>query len=94
MTHPKVLEGKGRLRIGDRDLGPADYWINVFRVGHRPVGEGTISAEPDALKLAFDFDDPAILVLEDGNTVQINVTHWQPASNETSVTTSGSIPGF
>jgi hypothetical protein len=73
MTHLGTLSGLGKLWDGNRDLGPVDYEIQVFRTAGSKRGEGTIRSARYGLWDGFHAGKPLMLMLRSGEQVSITI---------------------
>jgi hypothetical protein len=90
MTHLGTLSGLGKLWDGNRDLGPVDYEIQVFRTAGSKRGEGTIGSVRYGLWESFQVGKPLMLMLRSGEQVSIEI---KSAGNEgADILATGPIP--
>jgi hypothetical protein len=73
MTHLGTLSGLGKLWDGNRDLGPVNYEIQVFRSGGLKRGEGTLRSARYGLWDSFQAGKPLMLMLRSGEQVSITI---------------------
>jgi hypothetical protein len=90
MTHLGTLSAKGKLWDGNKDLGPVDYQIQVFRSGGLKRGEGTLQCDATGLLDRFDAGQPLMLMLRSGE--QVSVTIKNPGHFRVDIFVTGPIP--
>jgi hypothetical protein len=73
MTHLGTLSAIGKLWDGNRDLGPVDYVIQVFRTGGSKRGEGTLRSARYGLWDNFQAGKSLMLMLRSGEQVSITI---------------------
>jgi hypothetical protein len=73
MTHLGTLSGIGKLWDGNRDLGPVDYEIQVFRTGELKQGEGTLRSNRSGLLDRFQAGQTLMLMVRSGEQVSITI---------------------
>ena len=90
MTHVGTLSGLGKLWDGNRDLGPVDYEIQVFRTGALKQGEGALRSARTGLWDSLQAGKPMMLMLKTGEQVSITI---QSLGNEgADILATGPIP--
>jgi hypothetical protein len=90
MTHLGTLSGLGKLWDGNRDLGPVDYEIEVFRTGGSKRGEGTLRSARPGLWDSFHAGKPLMLMLRSGE--QVSITIKSPGNEGADISATGPIP--
>jgi hypothetical protein len=90
MTHLGALSAIGKLWDGNKDLGPVDYQIQVFRSGGVKRGEGTLRCEAIGLLDRFDAGQKLMLMLRSGE--QVSVTIKNPGDFRVDILVTGPIP--
>ena len=90
MTHLGTLSSVGKLWDGNRDLGPVDYEIQVFRTGGSKRGEGVLRSARYGLLDGFPVGKSLVLMLRSGEQVSLTVTGLGDKSADISVT--GPLP--
>jgi hypothetical protein len=90
MTHLGTLSGLGKLWDGNRDLGPVDYDIQVFRTGGLKRGEGTLRSARYGLWDRFQAGKPLMLMLRSGE--QVSITIKSPGNEGADILATGPIP--
>ena len=90
MTHLGTLSAIGKLWDGNKDLGPVDYQIQVFRSGGEKRGEGTLRSEAIGLLDRFDAGQTLMLMLRSGE--QVSVTIKNPGDFRVDILVTGPIP--
>ena len=90
MTHLGTLSSVGKLWDGNKDLGPADYEIQVFRTGGSKRGEGIVRSVRYGLLDSFQAGKTLMLMLRSGEQVSVTVKSLGPEGADISVT--GPIP--
>ena len=73
MTQLGTLSGLGKLWDGNKDLGPVDYEIKVFRTDGSKRGEGTLRYTRGGLGDGFQAGKPLMLMLRSGEQVSITI---------------------
>ena len=73
MTHLGTLSGLGKLWDGNRDLGPVDYEIQVFRTGGSKRGDGTLRSARAGLWDNFQAGKSLMLMLKSGEQLSITI---------------------
>jgi len=73
MTHLGTLSGLGKLWDGNKDLGPVDYEIQVFRTDGSKRGEGSLRSARSGLWDRFQAGKPLMLMLRSGEQVSITI---------------------
>ena len=90
MTHLGTLSGLGKLWDGNRDLGPIDYEIQVFRTDGSNRGEGSLRSTRHGLLDSFQAGKALMLMLKTGEQVSITI---QSLGNEgADILATGPIP--
>jgi len=90
MTHLGTLSAIGKLWDGNKDLGPVDYQIQVFRSDGQKRGEGTLQSAVIGLLDRFDAGKPLMLMLRSGE--QVSVTIKNPGDFRVDIVVTGPIP--
>ena len=90
MTHLGTLSGLGKLWDGNRDLGPIDYEIQVFRDGESKRGEGALRSDRYGLLDGFKAGKPLMLMLRSGE--QVSITIKSPGSGHADILATEPIP--
>ena len=90
MTHLGTLTSVGKLWDGNRDLGPVDYEIQVFRTGGSNRGEGILRSARYGLWDNFQAGKALMLMLRSGEQVSITIKSLGHEGVDISVT--GPIP--
>ena len=90
MTHIGTLSGLGKLWDGNKDLGPIDYEIQVFRTGGSKHGEGTLRSARHGLLDSFQSGKPLMLMLRSGE--QVSITIKSPGNEGADILATGPIP--
>ena len=90
MTHLGTLSGLGKLWDGNRDLGPVDYEIQVFRTGGSNRGEGTLRSAQAGLWDSFQAGKPLMLMLRSGE--QVSITIKSPGNEGADILATEPIP--
>ena len=90
MTHLGTLSAIGKLWDGNKDLGPVDYQIQVFRSGGSKRGEGTLQSDKIGLLDGFEAGRPLMLMLRSGE--QVSVTIKSPGDFRVEISVTGPIP--
>lgn len=90
MTHLGTLQAIGKLWDGNKDLGPIDYQIEVFRSGEAKRGEGTLSSNATGLLNRFKAGQSLMLMLRSGE--QVSVTIKKPGDSRADISVTGPIP--
>src|SRR5262245_12025814 len=90
MTHLGTLSAIGKLWDGNKDLGPVDYQIQVFRSGEVKRGEGTLQSDAIGLLDRFDVGQPLMLMLRSGE--QVSVTIHNAGDFRVGISVTGPIP--
>jgi hypothetical protein len=90
MTHLGTLSAIGKLWDGNKDLGPVDYQIQVFRSGGQKRGEGTLQSAAIGLLDRFEPGRSLMLMLRSGE--QVSVTVKKPGDFRVEVSVTGPIP--
>jgi hypothetical protein len=90
MTHIGTLQAIGKLWDGNKDLGPIDYQIEVFRSGEAKRGEGTLRSDANGLLGKFRAGQPLMLMLRSGE--QVSVTIKNPGNAQVDILVTGPIP--
>ena len=90
MTHLGTLSGFGKLWDGNKDLGPVEYKIQVFRNGGSKQGEGTLRPVRYGLWDSFQAGKSLMLMLRSGE--QVDVTVKSPGSEGVDILATGPIP--
>src|SRR4051794_38436546 len=90
MTHVGTLSGVGKLWDENRDLGPVDYEIQVFRTGGSKRGEGTRRSARYGLWDSFQAGKPLMLMLRSGE--QVSITIKSPGNEGAEILATGPIP--
>lgn len=90
MTHLGTLSSVGKLWDGNKDLGPVDYEIQVFRTGGSKRGEGTLRSARYGLLDNFKVGKALMLMLRSGEQVSLTITSLGAESADISVT--GPLP--
>ena len=87
MTHLGSISGTGRLILDGKDLGAAEYEIDVSQPRFIPEARGIISSEEATI---FDLvGKKLVLKLESGESIDIIVN-----SSNGGIVVSGPVPGF
>ena len=73
MTHLGTLSAQGKLWDGNKDLGPVDYEIQVFRTGGSNRGEGVLRSSRYGLLDKFQAGKSLMLMLRSGEQVSITI---------------------
>ena len=73
MTHVGTLSGLGKLWDGNKDLGPVDYEIQVFRTEESKRGEGTLRSARSGLWDRFKAGKDLMLMVKTGEQVSITI---------------------
>ena len=89
MTHIGTLQAIGKLWDGNKDLGPIDYQIEVFRSGEAKRGEGTLKSDRIGLG-KFRAGQALMLMLRSGE--QVSVTIKKPGDAQVDIAVAGPIP--
>ena len=90
MTHIGTLQAIGKLWDGNKDLGPIDYQIEVFRTDGQKRGEGTLSSDAAGLLNRFKAGQSLMLMLRSGE--QVDVTIKKPGDRQANISVTGPIP--
>jgi hypothetical protein len=90
MTHLGTLSGLGKLWDGNRDLGPVDYEIQVFRIDGSKRGEGTLRSSRYGLWERFQAGKSLMLMLRSGE--QVSITIKSPGNEGADILATGPIP--
>ena len=90
MTHIGTLQAIGKLWDGNRDLGPVDYQIQVFRSGGLKRGEGTLQSDAIGLLNSYAAGQSLMLMLRSGE--QVSVTIKNPGNTQVDILVTGPIP--
>ena len=91
MTHIGTLSAIGKLWDGNKDLGPVEYEIDVFRSGALKRGEGTLRCNAAIGLLGrFGAGQPLMLMLRSGE--QVDVTIKKPGDFQAGISVTGPIP--
>jgi len=90
MTHLGTLSAIGKLWDGNKDLGPVDYEIQVFRSGGLKRGEGTLRCHATGVLDRFAAGQPLMLMLRSGE--QVSVTIENPGDFRVDISVTGPIP--
>jgi hypothetical protein len=90
MTHLGTLAAIGKLWDGNKDLGPVDYQIQVFRSGGQKHGEGTLQSAAVGLLDRFEAGRELMLMLRSGE--QVSVTIKKPGDFRVDISVTGPIP--
>ena len=90
MTHLGTLSGLGKLWDGNRDLGPVNYEIQVFRTGGSKRGEGTLRSARYGLWESFQTGKLLMLMLRSGE--QVSITVKSPGNEGADILVTGPIP--
>ena len=73
MTQLGTLSAVGKLWDGNKDLGPVNYEIQVFRTGGSKRGEGTLRSARHGLVDSFQAGKTLMLMLRSGEQVSITI---------------------
>ena len=73
MTHLGTLSAVGKLWDGNKDLGPVNYEIQVFRTDGSKRGEGTLRSARYGLFDNFQAGKTLMLMLRSGEQVSITI---------------------
>ena len=73
MTHLGTLSAVGKLWDGNKDLGPVNYEIQVFRTDRSKRGEGTLRSARYGLFDGFEAGKTLMLMLRSGEQVSITI---------------------
>jgi len=90
MTHIGTLSGLGKLWDGNRDLGPVDYEIQVFRTDRSKRGEGTLRSVRYGLWDSFQTGKALMLMLRSGE--QVSITIKSLGTESADILATGPIP--
>ena len=90
MTHLGTLTAIGKLWDGNKDLGPIDYQIQVFRSGDLKRGEGALQCDATGLLDRFAAGQSLMLMLRSGE--QVSVTIKNPGDFRVDILVTGPIP--
>ena len=90
MTHLGTLSGLGKLWDGNRDLGPVDYEIQVFRTGGSKRGEGTLRSARPGLWDGFQAGKSLMIMLRSGE--QVSITVERPRTGGVDISAAEPIP--
>jgi hypothetical protein len=90
MTHLGTLSAIGKLWDGNKDLGPVDYEIQVFRSGGLKHGEGILRSDRIGLLNRFRAGQTVMLMLRSGE--QVSVTIRNPGNFRMDISVTGPIP--
>ena len=90
MTHLGTLSAIGKLWDGNKDLGPIDYQIQVFRSDGQKRGEGTLQSAAVGLLDRFEAGRELMLMLRSGE--QVSVTVKKPGDFRIEISVTGPIP--
>ena len=90
MTHLGTLSAIGKLWDGNKDLGPVDYEIQVFRSDGLKRGEGTLRSDATGLLNRFAAGQRLMLMLRSGE--QVSVTIKRPGALHVDILVTGPIP--
>jgi hypothetical protein len=90
MTHLGTLSAIGKLWDGNKDLGPIDYRIQVFRSDGLKRGEGTLQSAAVGLLDRFEAGRELMLMLRSGE--QVSVTIKKPGDFRVDIAVTGPIP--
>ena len=90
MTHIGTLSSVGKLWDGNKDLGPVDYKIQVFKTGGSKRGEGSLRSARYGLWYSFQAGKTLMLMLRSGEQVSITITILGPEGPD--ITATGPIP--
>jgi hypothetical protein len=90
MTHLGTLAAIGKLWDGNKDLGPVDYQIQVFRSGGQKHGEGTLQSAAVGLLDRFEAGRELMLMLRSGE--QVSVAIKKPGDFRVDISVTGPIP--
>jgi hypothetical protein len=90
MTHLGTLSGVGKLWDGNKDLGPIDYEIQVFRTGGSKHGEGTLRSARYGLWDGFQAGKSLMLMLRSGEQVSLTIKSLGPEGAD--ILATGPIP--
>jgi hypothetical protein len=86
MTHMGRLTGTGRLAVGDKEIGPIKYVINVYHPRTFTEAMGTLNGDDAVILQAFGKDTVA-LILETGEPVAILINQHSLGSGSASGST-------
>lgn len=90
MTHIGTLSAIGKLWDGNKDLGPVDYQIEVFRSDGQKRGEGTLRSDAAGLLDRFGAGQPLVLMLRSGE--QVSVTVKKAGTSRVDISVAGPLP--
>ena len=90
MTHLGTLSGLGKLWDGNKDLGPIDYEIEVYRTGESKRGEGTLRSSRYKLLDNFQAGKELMLMLRSGE--QVSITVKSPSHDGVDIVATEPIP--
>jgi hypothetical protein len=90
MTNIGRLSGLGKLRDGNKDLGPVRYAIEVFEDGELKRGEGTLEWSGSGPWDSFQAGKPLMLMLKTGEQVSLTIT--SPRKEGADILATGPIP--
>lgn len=93
MTHLGTLRGTGRISIEGNDIGPAVYYIDVYRPRSLIEAGGHIEADRAVLSQLYPAK-VAQLRLETGGEVDFFIKRWDFLSTSMTITITGNVPGF
>jgi hypothetical protein len=93
MKHIGKLTGTGRLAVGDKEIGPIKYVIDVYQPHAFTEATGTLNGD-DAVILQALGKDTAALILETGEPVAILINQHSLGSGSARFIVSGPVPGF
>jgi len=90
MTHLGTLWAIGKLWDGNKDLGPVEYQIQVFRSDELNRGEGALQCAASGLLDRFAAGQSLMLMLRSGE--QVDVTIKNPGDFRVDISVTGPIP--
>ena len=90
MTHLGTLSAVGKLWDGNKDLGPINYEIQVYRTDGSKRGEGTLRSARYGLFDNFEAGKTLMLMLRSGEQVSITIKSLGPEGAD--IVATGPIP--
>ena len=90
MTSIGTLAGLGKLWDENRDLGPVEYEIQVFKDGDLKRGEGNLRWDGRGPWDKFQAGKALMLMLKTGEQVSLTIT--RPGNEGAEVAATGPIP--
>ena len=93
MKHIDMIEGRGRIAVGDKTIGEVRYQISIWQsiTGDLKNARGHIDADAVVLERALH-PDPLTLHLESGGEIAVLVTQLS-AGSLAKIEVAGPIPG-